>query len=267
MLTALRIHDNVQVSAYEEEKGGTWVCPACRAHLTIKKGSRNIHHFAHRPPVTCIYGVGESEEHRACKIELYESLRNHPRVRDLRIERALGTVRPDVSGYFDGYPVAIEVQISALSLETITYRTVEFAKQGIAVLWLSPWRVSLDDLSCNVRLWEKWVHATYFGRVYYHKPGSGPVLTPVHFDEAFSWVEETEWYGPGGIQESGGGYYRPLKRTKTPKAAPPVHLVDFQVRHRSAWQSKTLAVPKCILFQDTRPGWWLKSETKSSSSS
>jgi type I site-specific restriction-modification system R (restriction) subunit len=40
------------------------------------------------------------------------------------LERPLGTNRPDVSAHINGVPVAIEVQISSLSLETIAYRTM-----------------------------------------------------------------------------------------------------------------------------------------------
>jgi hypothetical protein len=59
-------------------------------------------------------------------------------------ERSLGTVRPDVSARINGIPVAIEVQLSVLSLETIARRTAEYAKKGVYVFWLTQWTLFLD---------------------------------------------------------------------------------------------------------------------------
>lgn len=42
------------------------------------------------------------------------------------MELPLVTVRPDVSATIKGTPVAIEVQISALSIETIMKRTIDY---------------------------------------------------------------------------------------------------------------------------------------------
>lgn len=51
------------------------------------------------------------------------ALRQAPNVRDAALERLLENVRPDASAYINGIPVAIEVQISSLSFETIMRRT------------------------------------------------------------------------------------------------------------------------------------------------
>jgi competence CoiA-like predicted nuclease len=49
----------------------------------------------------------------------------------------MGTAPPDVSGFMGEIPFAIEVQISALTMEQIVYRTREYAKNGICILWLA----------------------------------------------------------------------------------------------------------------------------------
>jgi hypothetical protein len=50
----------------------------------------------------------------------------------------------DVSARINGIPVAIEVQLSVLSLETVARRTAEYAKKSVFVLWLTQWPPFLD---------------------------------------------------------------------------------------------------------------------------
>src|ERR671938_867490 len=117
MLTAARQASGEKVAAWEVERSdGPFQCFCCRQTVTLRKGEIKAPHFAHVPPVTCEYGTGESEMHRRCKIALYESLSAHPNVRKCEMERDLGTVRQDVSDYIGGVPVAIEGQVSNLSL-------------------------------------------------------------------------------------------------------------------------------------------------------
>jgi competence protein CoiA len=168
MLCAIRKSDSTKVIACREEKRcAPFSCPECHQDLVLKKGTKVTHHFAHKPPVTCLYGSGESEAHRQAKMEIFETLQKSPLARKIELERSLGTVRPDVSGLINNVRVAIEVQISSLSLETIHHRTVEYARKGIYLLWVSPWHKGLDEERYAPRLWEKWIHGLYFGHVYY----------------------------------------------------------------------------------------------------
>jgi competence protein CoiA len=131
MLCAIRQRDSRKVLALDQQKSdGPFSCPLCVEQTVLKKGTRKVHHFAHKPPVTCDYGRGETEQHRECKLTIYEGLRRHRRFRDVEIERSMGTVRPDVSGFMGEVPFAIEVQISALTMEQIVHRTREYAKKG-----------------------------------------------------------------------------------------------------------------------------------------
>src|SRR5215210_5029222 len=124
MMTATRQLDGLKVGAWEVLKSDRpFLCPCCRELVTLRRGGIKAPHFAHQPPVTCEYGAGESEEHRRCKIAIYEELSAHPGVRKCELERDLGTVRPDVSAYINDVAVAIEVQLSNLSVAKIRYRT------------------------------------------------------------------------------------------------------------------------------------------------
>jgi competence protein CoiA len=181
MLTAIRQIDCKKLTAKEANKADApFICQCCDKRVSLRKGGVRSSHFAHFPPVTCEYGVGESEEHRRCKIEIYEHLINHPKVTKCEMERNLGTVRPDISAYINNVPVAIEVQLSTLSLEKIERRTADYASKGIYVLWLPKYQTSLLNRPYTPKPWERWLHALYYGRVYYWV--GGLKILPFHFE-------------------------------------------------------------------------------------
>src|SRR5690606_11363932 len=137
-----------------------------------------------------------------------------PNVKKAALERSLKTCRPDVSAYINGVPVAIEVQISTLTIEKIIQRTEEYARKGIYVLWLLQWTPYLDANRYSPRLWEKWIHATYFGRVYYWIEGLKVVS--YRFDPFLKHVPESNWYEDRGEEMSAGGYRKKSKRYRSP---------------------------------------------------
>src|SRR4030095_7191258 len=120
MLCAIRQRDQKKVSAWDESKvNRPFYCPQCGDEAILKQGWVKVHHFAHKPPVICEYGRGETERHRQCKLTIYAGLNRQTRFSGVELERSLGTVRPDVSGWMDGVPIVIEVQISTLTMEQI----------------------------------------------------------------------------------------------------------------------------------------------------
>ena len=166
MLSARRKSDGQTVNAYFESKlNGPFVCLQCNEEVILKTGRNRVNHFAHANPLACKFASGESDEHRRCKIEIYEALLKQPNVRSAALERPLGENRPDVSAIINGIPVAIEVQLSSLSIDTIMRRTIDYFRKGIHVLWLLQWTPNLDDNRYAPRPWENWIHACYFGRV------------------------------------------------------------------------------------------------------
>lgn len=244
MLTAIRELDAQKVGAWEADKADKpFRCFCCREIVILRKGGVRAAHFAHQPPVTCEYGTGESEEHRRCKIAIYESLANHPRVSKCEIERNLGTVRPDVSAYISGAPVAIEVQLSSLSLAKIRYRTAEYARKGIYVLWLPLYTQVLRQDLYHPRPWECWLHAAYFGRVYYWLEGLK--IMPVHFRDYYTTVQ-------GRTRD-----YQKLSRRKVPIDGETTILTDdYRPVQREAWSSDYISIPQSRLLMDTRPCWY-----------
>jgi len=64
MLCAIQKINNEKVFARNSVKQeAPFACPSCSKEVTIKKGDIKAHHFAHKPPVTCDHGMGESDAH------------------------------------------------------------------------------------------------------------------------------------------------------------------------------------------------------------
>lgn len=251
MLCAKQKSTGETVTAYLASKtDAPFFCPECGDEVILKTGRRTVNHFAHINPLACRFTEGESEAHRYCKLEIYEALLQTPGVTDAALERPLGSNRPDVSAYINGVPVAIEVQISSLSLETIMRRTIDYHQKGIYVLWLLQWKPQLDGGRYAPRLWEKWIHAAYFGRVYYWIQGLQVVSYT--FEPSLKSVPKQTWYSRDGKKMTGGGYTRRLKRSRTAVRGETLNLVkDFAPRERSWWQGDGFSVPDAKVFWGT----------------
>jgi competence protein CoiA len=250
MLCAKRKLTGETVTAYFASKAhGPFVCSDCGDEVILKTGRRMVNHFAHVNPLACRYVENESDGHRRCKMEIFLALQKELNVRNVVLERPLGTNRADVSAEINGVPVAIEVQISSLSPETIAYRTMEYARKGIFVLWLLQWTPKLDAKRYTPRLWEKWVHAAYFGRVYYWTEGLSVVS--YHFDPHLKSVPQKTWYSRDGKKMTGGGFTRRSKLHRTAIRGRTFNLAtDFGPRNRDWWEGKDITIPAAKLYVD-----------------
>jgi competence protein CoiA len=248
MLRATRKLTGEIVTAYLESKANApFVCSDCGDKVVLKTGNVRVNYFAHANPRPCRYDAGESEDHRQCKMQIYEALRRMPGVENVALERPMGTNRPDVSAYINGVPVAIEVQISSLSLNTIRHRTTEYARKGIYVLWLLPWTPDLADERYAPKLWEKWIHAAYFGRVYYWIEGLK--IVSYRFEPHLQSVPKQSWYPANGEKMTGGGYSRRSTRYRRPVRVETLHLVtDFIPKDREWSGENGFTVPVAKLF-------------------
>jgi competence protein CoiA len=253
MLSARRKADGQIVAAYFESKANApFVCLDCKEEVILKIGRRRLNHFAHANPIACKFAEGESETHRRCKLEIYQSLLQIPGVRNVALERALGEVRPDVSAEIFGVPVAIEIQISSLSIETIIRRTIDYYRRGIYVLWLLQWTSKLEEKRYAPKIWEKWIHTAYFGRVYYWFKGLNVVS--YHFEPSLKAVPRTSWYSRDGQKKKGGGFSRRSKRFRTPIRGRTLNLAtDFAPSDRGWWEGGSIKVPDAKLYMEKAP--------------
>ena len=161
-----------------DKRQGPFHCPECRSDVILKKGIIREHHFAHRPPITCQYGTGESELHYQAKRELYEHFLKNNFCYKCEIERNLKGVRPDVSLYIRTIPVAIEIQRTSVKIDEIIRKAEIYDKLGFYLLYLFPkpgptllWHDGEQEYYSRPNQWEKFIHSMYFGRVYYWQGG------------------------------------------------------------------------------------------------
>jgi competence protein CoiA len=243
VLTAMA-SDGAKVHArLADRAAGPFTCFCCRSQVTLRRGEAKAAHFAHRPPVTCEYGRGESDEHRRAKEEIFAHLSRLPHVTKLELERDLREVRPDVSCYIGGVPVAVEVQASSLSVERIAGRTAEYARKGVYVLWLPLFTPKLLGELYDPRPWERWLHAAYFGRVYYWEGGLR--VRPIHFRDYFTRVH-------GRTKD-----YRKLARGVVPIEGNEVDLSrDFARCAARGLRGAGRGLLGMRLYIDTQPRWY-----------
>lgn len=255
MLTALRQSDSTKVLARVSEKTeAPFVCPRCNGDLVLRKGQIKVHHFAHRPPITCTLGIGETNEHLKAKLEIYDALQQEPNVTELELERDFGVSIADVYARISGVPVAVEIQRSVLSVNDIVARTRNYHQIGIAVLWVGLPSANLYTSKYSPRAWEKWCHAAYFGRVYFWERGQA--FKVVHFGQYQIHVASTSWY-EDGEERSAGGYNRISRRWCTPNPGMLCLLSkSFRANKRAAWSGGTVSIPECTLYVDNSPKWW-----------
>ncbi|MDM8551740.1 competence protein CoiA family protein [Desulfobacterales bacterium HSG2] len=262
MLVAINEIQEENLAWLTEKSQGPFSCPECKSEVILRKGKVRAHHFAHKPPINCIYGVGESQKHLIVKRQIYEALLNHPNCSRCQLERRLKGVRPDISLYVGDTRVAIEIQKSPIDIDDIYRRTQRYTELDVYLLWILP-----DDSPLTffhkgeetdvhrIKEWEKYLHAIYWGRVYYWQRNA--LVSPYHFDKFETWVEESNWYSEDGDEMSAGGYYRETKSLKVPSTHNELHIADdFQPITRPQWSAKNWTVPNAKLWIDTSQKWW-----------
>ncbi len=248
MLCAKRKSTGDVITAYFASKNhGPFVCSVCNEEVILKAGRHTVSHFAHANPIACKFATGESDLHRRCKMEIFSALQAAPNVRHVELERPIGLNRADVSAEFRGLPVAIEVQLSSLSLETIQERTIEYFREGAHVLWLLQWSPALDSPRYTPTIWEKWIHALYFGHAYYWTEGL--TVASYSFDPHLKAVPKRSWFQSDGKKMTAGGYSQRSKRHRTPVRGDTLNIAtDFGPKQRFWWQGDAFALPDAKLF-------------------
>ena len=238
-----------------ERSDAPFHCPECRAVVTLHKGPIKIPHFAHKPPVLCEYGAGETDAHRECKTALFDALQAAGVPCEL--EKPMDGVRPDIFFLWNNkIPCAVEAQRSNLSVETLARRTLRYRALGVHVLWLALFTEALQEQFYSPRPWEKWLHTAYLGRVYYWRSQVTALqIQPVRFEPFRQQREYHSWYvANDGEPRLSGGYAQVSKRYKKPILGPECHLLaDFRPVFKPAWEQGNPPMPSRRLFMDAKP--------------
>ena len=250
MLTAKRDSDSVKLLARDAQRtDGPFYCPVCRTAVTLKKGDKKIHHFAHKPPFTCSYGQGETLAHQEAKISIYDALRVNANVKNIELEKITGFGSiADVYAEIDGQKVAIEIQRSILSTAEISQRTARYQQNNVAVLWIVLQKPNHNPRKYSPSQMERWIHAAYIKRLYFWIGGES--LQAASFRPFKQYVEPRSWY-ESGEERSAGGYDKVMKRYVILQSGPVVNISkDFVAQRYSSWDYKNIKLPARYIFSD-----------------
>ncbi|MFP8778237.1 competence protein CoiA family protein [Hydrogenophaga sp. RWCD_12] len=245
---------------------GPFYCPQCFSDVVIRKCAEKVDHFAHKARVSPVLGPKSKHLHDACAVEFRDAI--GARYPDKRWEkerpipasqkRKIPMLVPDVSGRMGDIAVAIEIQVSAMTLPKLLKRTRDYARRGINLVWVVPLSKPLGSDPFRPRLYERYLHSIFFGRVYYWWPGLGANVWPVHYGPAQRMLEYREWR-QDGEDRSSGGYEVTYKVIRTPVYGPLLNLCDdFKAVARKSFtpDNERKAVPACLIWHDTLPQWW-----------
>lgn len=245
---------------------GPFYCPECYSDVVLRKCIEKIDHFAHQSRLTPIHNSKESELHDACKRTILEYLLkkypdgNWDKERDIpaRPRDNIQKLRPDISGRINKQGLAIEVQLSTLSISEILKRTLTYKRRNIAILWIVPLLKPIGQEQFRPRLFERYLHSMYFGRVYYWWVDLKHQVIPVHYANAKRAIPYAEWYEEGQLKQV-GGYEKFYKTIKLAECERLINIdEDFfgQKREKFTPENEKKEVPACYLWQDSLEVWW-----------
>ena len=264
---ARNLHTNEQWQAETAYKrDGPFFCHKCLSDVVVRKCAEKIDHFAHKSRLSPVLGLKQMALHHSCTKEICSLLAyKYPNgkweverpIRERKL-RKTPLLIPDISGRINDIRIAIEVQVSALTIPRIVQRSRDYARCGIALIWIVPLSEPLGNVPFRPRLYERYLHSIYFGRTYYWWAGQGLTVKPVHYGVATRHIEYREWFADGQ-QESAGGYVAPYKTIKTPEYGRDLNLGDdFCLTNRQAFtpDNERKEVSACRIWRDTLHDWW-----------
>ena len=255
MLTAIR-EDGVKVYADEvfktDEDGNKikYYCPECGSELTLKQGSKNIWHFAHKDEKgICIFRKydNESIHHKLMKKTIKEIIERDNDCITSDLEHKIGSRIADYyfevkSGFGAIKKVAVECVQSHTDIDVFRAKTEFYARQGVYVMWvfnLARFTNKDNSFKESIRTKEihKECHTMYYGKVYaidIHNK----VMYGIHLDKIYKDQEFHEYYDEfGELQEKvTGGYF-----LKSERRLNPILIKEFVVSSfKRAWDNKSL---------------------------
>lgn len=255
MLTASSNHRARCYAWTTERNEAPFFCKECLKEVILRKGRVRAHHFAHKSPVACQYGLGETEEHRKAKKGIFEGLKKNPNCSYCELEERVNSVIPDIYAIIKEIPVAVEVQRSNMTVQDVCDRTLAHYKNGLSVIWVIPsidqlktYREDNQDVS-RVPKWLECLHALAYGRIYVWS-GNGETVMPIHFDKFTRYIPSNEFYNSDGEYMEVGGYDKVLKDRKVVTPAPQGFVdigTDFYSSQREYFPTKNYTLPSCLI--------------------
>lgn len=131
--------DGKRIEARDASRAADFLCPGCGKPVILKKGRIVAAHFAHKPPFTCNYGIGETHSHRQAKLAFRDEYLNRGLRAEVEYEVPclLGDRRADVLVWSPaGRCYAIELQHVSIGYDELEKRTQSYLAEGVRVIWI-----------------------------------------------------------------------------------------------------------------------------------
>jgi hypothetical protein len=256
VLTA-RTAEQAYIEASAAGRGQSYLCRGCGAPVVFKPGTVRIPHFAHRPDAGCAFGARMSVAHLTAQSRIAAALRERGLMVELEapLPHHAGDRRVDVLAWPPDRPqacVAIEVQASDLTAETIESRTHSYERLGVAALWLRlidfggfaavqtlPFRGAVWIERYRARAWERWAHDNLGGRLWFMDSGTGLVWRGT-FVTAHRYREYAAVRSDSGEAPGRGAEWTPARQWVDLELDGPYSLSELKLGrggapHRFAW--------------------------------
>lgn len=134
MLTAQN-KQNQRVAARDAQRKAPYFCPSCREQVILKRGTRMMAHFAHRPNSNCRpFSESESQNHLTGKWQLAAYFGSYHVELEPYIQ--LLAQRPDLLVKRDEHIMAVEYQCSPISADKLLQRNQGYHSYGLEVTWI-----------------------------------------------------------------------------------------------------------------------------------
>lgn len=247
MLRAMNSQKQSVFASCVFKEDAPFFCPSCTCSVTLRRGDIRIPHFAHLPSSPCPYARKDSPLIHQAKFKLFSYLESDPDCSNVEIEREVFGYRPDISLRVNNVPVIMEFIADDEELPEVQQRNALFMKKGIAMLWIRAVksRPSSNKKYISTEV-ERYLHALYFGRLYFWYPDLDQHVLPIHF--------HTPEFGYGGTYERGTH----ARKGQMLLPGEIEHITNLQAsfRRRTQWGEHVL--PAGNLWMDQQGPWWKK---------
>ena len=257
----------------KDENGNkiTYYCPECHDKVTLRKGKKNIHHFAHTTNTECTLKTSESLTHMLMKDTVKTIIEDQNKLLRSELEWRIGDRIADY--YFemkDKYDniqkVCVECVHKHTDIEDFREKNKYYYNHKLYVIWVFNLKRFLtkkgafkDETTINEMMKE--AHTMNYGKIYAIDTNMQKMYT-IHFDnierevEAKTLIDWDEWDGhsdPTWHSYTVGGYTRTLKNKKKPNLK---ILSTFRIRsfHRKK-ADNFLPYPRALANPYITPYW------------
>lgn len=269
-----------------KKEDGPFYCGECHSEAFLRVCREKVTHFVHKADRTSLMSIRNQELHDQIKKDLcnklnaasgellwqtevvipYEASKGK---KDIMRPDIAGRIKPDPKNPLNtkGLPVAIEIQRSTYSISYLHERLLTYHNLGIYVLYIIPITKKLGQgAKFRPRLFEKFLHQSYLGRVYYYDI-SDPVglLYPMHFSPAVGSVPSSEYYSKNGEHIFHSGYDFIYSTLKTANWGPSFSIFNaarFEELPEYLDGDERKKVPGRRVVIHNAAHWWDKDERK-----